>query len=68
MELPIEIWKKRAELLRKARDGKLSFGEFNLLDMHKETRSLLAKSKPTLSPEGIVTLNAIEMYIERNRD
>jgi hypothetical protein len=59
-----EIWEKRAELLRKARDGKLTFREFCLLDMHEETNGFLAKDKPTLSEKGLATLCAIETYLE----
>lgn len=58
-----KVLEERVELLRKVRDGKIDFREFNLLSMHKETADLLAKNKPTLSEKGLSTLNAIEMYL-----
>lgn len=56
-------WEKRAELLKKARDGKLTFNEFCLIDMHKETKDLLDSDKPMLSEKGLATLCAIEIYL-----
>lgn len=61
--IPREIWEKRAELLRKAREGKLTFDEFNLMDMHEETRKLLGKNN-NLSGEGLATLSSIEIYLK----
>ena len=60
-----QIWEKRAELLRKSRDKKLTFSEFCLLDMHEETKCLLNVGKDGgLSEKGISTLCAIEMYLK----
>lgn len=64
-EIPKEIWEKRKELLEKARRKELTFEEFNMLDMHKETTDLLDHTgKNGLSAKGLSTLNAITMYLE----
>ena len=64
MEITKEIWEKRKELLEKAKNKNLTFREFNLLSMHKETKDLLDYTeKNGLSEKGILTLNAIEMYL-----
>ena len=63
-----EIWEKRKLLLEKARRKELTFNEFCLLDMHKQTKNLISKNGG-LSDEGISTLNAITMYLENiNRE
>ena len=62
-KIPNGIWEKRKELLEKAKRNDLSFSEFSMLDMHKETHNLL-NPKGGLSNEGIATLNAIDMYLE----
>lgn len=58
-----EIWEKRRDLLQKARENKLSFSEFSMLEMHKETKGLLNPSGG-LSEKGLATLSSIKMYLK----
>lgn len=62
VEVSEEIWKRRAELLRKAKGGKLDFVEFAQMNLHKETKGLLGKHGG-LSEKGLSTLCAIETYL-----
>ena len=64
MKIPKKIWEGRRDILIKARDKKLTFKEFNLLSMHKETKDYLNYEKGGLSEEGIAILNSIGMYLE----
>jgi len=64
-DIPKEIWEKRKELLEKARRKELTFQEFNMLSMHKETEDLLDYTgEKGLSDKGLSTLNAITMYLK----
>jgi len=64
MKLTKKIWEGRRNILIKAKDKKLTFKEFNLLSMHKETKGYLDYEKGGLSEEGTIILNSINMYLE----
>ena len=65
-EIPREIWIKRMELLEKAKRNELTFREFCMLDMHKETKDLLGGNG--LSDKGLSTLCAIKIYLETTKE
>jgi hypothetical protein len=61
-----QIWEQRAQLLKKAKSNELTFTEFCLITMHKETKNYLNKTGG-LSKEGTKILQSIEAYLETTK-